>query len=877
MYNPDQHYLRWTAPITTQFTDQESRTFLWFDGASYDAERNFLPYFFQKQKISDGTSSATATLVDPVYEALDQASLSVMGFGAGYIGSQPEVKTTVSISRKETFANVTVLPFRRNPVTGAMERLVSFQLRISENGRRDARFGVTPQFANNSVLATGTWYKIGVVNTGVQKIDYNFLSNMGIDMSALDPRNIRIYGNGKGQLSFKNSVAHEDDLQEYSIVVQGEADGVFDTQDYILFYGISPNSWTFDSTDMHFHHHVHDYSDTTYYFLNTDLGPGKRVTQRSSSSLTPTDVVTSFDDYKFFESNNTNLIKSGREWYGEEFDIINQYSYQFNFPNIDPSSPACAEVDLVSRCDAQNYYTVTAQSTSATITISNTSSSCYYCPFANPGNAKLCFNPGGPSILVTVTRQANQYAVTGWMNWVRVNARRFLTMTNGQMFFRDSRSAGPGKVSQFVMGNYNASQTIWDVTDFANIYQQNGTVGGGNYTWVVPTDSLHEFVCFDGTQYETPVYHGPVANQNLHALQPADLIIISYPDFLPQALELAQFHATMQNFSYVIVTPQQIYNEFSSGEQDATALRDFVRMLYWRAGSPSQTPRFLLLFGDGSYDNKHRVAANSNFIPTFQNLNSVGLTESYTSDQFYTLMDSNEGEWDDSSDNGDCDIGVGRLPVRNTTEAEDMVNKVKHYMTMPQPVYNLSACSAAGQCSKGGEWRNCVTFIGDDEDNDIHMSQADQLATYVSTNYPTYNIDKIYLDAYQQEQTPGGERYPAVNAAFDQRVDKGCLILNYTGHGGEVGLAHERILEVSQINAWTNLCNMPLFVTATCEFSRFDDPARTSAGEYVLLNSNGGGIGLLTTVRLVYSTPNFNLNQKFYECAFNPVNGEMPC
>ena len=170
-----------------------------------------------------------------------------------------------------------------------------------------------------------------------------------------------------------------------------------------------------------------------------------------------------------------------------------------------------------------------------------------------------------------------------------------------------------------------------------------------------------------------------------------------------------------------------------------------------------------------------------------------------------------------------------------------------------------NSCTSQVSGSPFGDWRNTVCFIADDEDGDLHISDANKLATLVDTSYNNINVDKIYLDSYQQVATPGGDRYPTVSEAINKRVEKGCLVLNYTGHGGEVGLAHERIIEVSQINSWNNKNNLPLFFTATCEFSRFDDPERTSAGEYVFLNPNGGGIALFTTVRLVFASPNFSL------------------
>ena len=868
----DKREIRWSAPVNSAFSDTEKRSFLSFDGVTYDAERDFLPLFTESRKLPIGSTSATAKIYNAIYTPLDQASLISIGRSTSFLSDQVKIEVSVLISRREPIANVSIIPLRINAVTGQVEKLLSFDIEIqsSENANRIVPFS---QFASNSVLASGTWHRIGVTLNGVYKVDYNFLAGLGLDMSTLDPATIRLYGNGHGQLPFSNSGIHQDDLNEYAIEVQDQnSNGIFDSNDLMLFYGTTPNSWTFNSGDNHFHHAVHKYCDTTYYFLTTDLGPGKRILSQASTITPPNQIVNAFDDYQFHEYDNENLIKSGREWYGEKFDILNSYSFAFVFPNIVDTSNASVEVNLISRCDIANSYAVNAQTTSGVLSTGFISSACYYCTYAASGNTNISFHPTNSLINVSITKQ-NATAV-GWLNWIRVNARRKLIMNGSQMSFRDSRTAGLGNISQFTLDGAMPSLKVWDVSDLSNVALQSTVSVNTTLEWKIPTDYVHEFIAFDGLSFQTPVNFGTVANQNLHSMQAVDFIIVTHPDFQTQAQELADLHSTFDSLSYLIVNPQQIYNEFSSGMQDVTAIRDFVRMIYSRALSQTDLPRYLLLYGDGSYDNKHRLPSNSNFIPTFQNLNSLTPTESYVSDQYFTLLDD-AGGWDSGSDVGAMDIGVGRFPVRSGYEAQVMVDKVRQYMTRQTPVSNVAVC-ATDRCSNGGEWKNWIAFIGDDEDSDIHMSQANQLATFVDTTYDNFNIDKIYLDAYQQQQTPGGERYPDVNAAIDKRQALGSLILNYTGHGGEVGWAHERILEVSQVNGWTNSCNMPLFVTATCEFSRYDDPFRTSAGEYVLLNSAGGGIGLLTTVRLVYSTPNFVLNQNFYECAFEKVNGEMP-
>ncbi|MCX6294927.1 MAG: type IX secretion system sortase PorU, partial [Bacteroidetes bacterium] len=594
------------------------------------------------------------------------------------------------------------------------------------------------------------------------------------------------------------------------------------------------------------------YSDTAYYFINVDLGAGKRIQNQASSVLPPTNNVSSFDDYGFHENDNVNFIKSGRQWYGELFDNIVSYNFAFDFQNIDGTVPATVKAAIASRdITSAASYSVVSQTGSTNISIPSTPGDSYS-EYAVSGSGCFSFNPINPSVVVTVNKLTAD--AMGWLDYVEVNARRQLTMAGDQMAFRDAQSLGAGNIAQYTLGSTLPIQ-IWDVTDPTNVSLQSTSLVGSNFQFELPADTLREFVAFNGLSYYAPEISGKVANQNLHALSNKDFIIIAHPDFYTDALQLAAYHEAHDSLSTIVVTPQEIYNEFSSGAQDISAIRDFVKMFYDRATTASELPQYLLMYGDGSYDNKKRFASNTNFIPTYQSLNSSVLTNSYVTDDFYGLLDDGEGLWSPSDA---LDIGIGRLPVKNKTESNGVLNKIINYTrTGFVPTVTNNGCSNLSSNTTFGDWRNVVCFIGDDEDGGLHEMDANKLATMVDTADNDYNIEKIYLDAYVQEA-------------------KGCLIMNYTGHGGEVGLAHERIVEVSDINGWKNFNNLPLFFTATCEFSRFDDPERTSAGEYVLLNPVGGGIALFTTVRLVFASGNFALNRDFYQQAFTPIGGKMP-
>jgi hypothetical protein len=848
--------IKWNNAHLINYTDVESYYTIGFDNASYPQEFDFLPTLLIKKNISNNTSSINVKLINTIYEEFP-ANFNINSLkGINKIISEPIIETHIAFQQKQAIGHIYIVPIRKNENTGKFERLTAFdiQLNATEENKQNP---TTKSFTANSVLANGTWYKIGVSRNGIYRIDYNFLVGLGIQPESINPRNIRIYGNGGKMLPERNADFAYDDLIENAIFVQGESDGKFDSQDFILFYGQEPHTWKLNSSNGLFEHQLHLYSDTTYYFLNVDLGLGKRIATISSSSLMPTHTITSFNDYAFSEKENINLIKSGRLWFGETFDAITNYNFGFSFPNLDINSTTHIKTQVAARHDVSTQFTVNAHGNAQTILVGNTPTSCYYCSYASLNNNTLSINtPPGNAINVNV-----QYAKTGsaigWLDYIEVNTMRQLIMAGDQMSFRHAASVGTGNIAEYILSNYTSDLQVWDVSDPFNINRINGTINGSNFSFRLNSSTLREFIAFKNQNYLTPVRVGRINNQNLHALNFADFLIVTHPQFMQQANELADFHRS-DGLSVHVVNVDEIYNEFSSGSRDISAIRNFVRMFYERASTQAEMPKYLLLFGDGSFNNRSSGGNNTNFIPTYQSNNSLEPTASYVSDDFFGLLDPNEGGW--LSPNIELiDIGIGRFPVKNRNEAQAVVNKIKAYNTT----------------STMRNWRNIIAFVGDDEDGSLHTMDAEKLAVLVDTTYKNYNIEKIYFDAYRQESTPGGQRYPEVNEAIKRRVEQGSLIVNYTGHGGETGWAHERVLTVQEIDSWRNK-NMPLFFTATCEFSRFDDPNRTSAGELVLLNPDGGGIGLFTTVRLVYSFPNYVLNKCFYENVFEEFNGDMP-
>lgn len=789
------------------------------------------------------------------------------------ITSDYEVIAHTSLQRGQSISFALIKPIRLT-AQGEYKKLLTYSFRVTNKNSLIGGRKSTRSFATESVLkdGSGDWYKIGVLSNGIYKITGAYLSNLTGEINPASDA-IHLFGNSEGMLPVNNNVYRPDDLLENAIYMNDGGDGVFDENDYLLFYGAGPDD-IYINADNLFEHVNNVYSDTSYYFVNIDpFRSPKRISNQNQSASSPNVTVTLFNDYKYIEKDEINMIKSGSEWYGDEFDVLTTRTYSFNFPNI-ANDTMIIDIDVLgSHVSSSNSFTISSPSPNfinQNIGIASTGNG-QYDPPAKRGNGRIELVPGNSSLNLNFQYNKPDASAKGWLNNIKVNARRQLTYSGSPLFFADLESYGTGQVAEYLLQNTNSVDFVWELTDPSNITAVNFTDNGSNLSFVMDADSLRSFVAFGGASFSQPIAFHKLANQNLHAMTPADYLIVTAPEFLTQAERLADFH-TGRGLSVQIATTRQVYNEFSSGMVDATAIKDFARMFYERAaGNPSKMPKYLLLFGDGSYDNKYRLAGNHNFVPTYQSPEALFSTVSYVTDDYFALLDTNEG-----INNLDLvDIGVGRFIATNLVDATAMVDKTIHYMTRTGSL--VSNCSTCDNQNDGtlGDWRNTVAFVSDDEDGGAYVTGTENyIISQLNTNHPVFNYEKIYLDAYPQASTPGGERYYEAAEQIKNQVQEGCLIINYMGHGGEAGWAHERILDIPTINNWTNYNRLPLFMTATCEFTRFDDPGRVSAGELVFLNKNGGGCALFTTTRLVFSSGNTALNANFYQNVFNEVSGE---
>lgn len=770
---------------------------------------------------------------------------------------------TVKVARKNIL-QVRVLPVWKEGTR--YYKLISAKMRVSGNSKSRNR---SLSWAEHSVLADGTWYKFALAKDGVYKIDRTFLTSLGVDVANINPQQINIYGNGGEQLPFSNSIERYDDPRKNAILVSGESDGSFDQNDYILFYGKGPDSWTFNETDQHFVHSKHPWSDSAFYFIRVDDPDPLRIQLADLQTGNENGIVDAFTDRQFIETENVNLNKSGREFFGDRFDLTLSVTYPFSVQNLLPQE-AYFEASVAARSlGVSSMFEISIGGEEMTLTPSATSDGTTS-NVANLANGGMTFIPTAGNTLNVVTNFVKAVSdAEGWLDYLRIQVRRQLAQVGSQMQFRDPLSVGAGNVSRFTLQNTSPASLIWDITDHTRPTVIAATAFGNNgLEFTVSTEELKEFIVFSDFNYLTPVAIGVIENQDLHGLNDIDLVVVTNDRFISAAEEYASIHEN-DGLTIAVVSTRQIFNEFSSGSNDPTAIKMLMKMLYDRAdGDESLAPKYLQIIGDGTYQNRN-LPFNSAHVITYQSANSVSPTNSYVSDDYFGFLDDIYGEG-----LGDkMQIGVGRIPSETVAEAMSYLNKVRIYRASNTSLDGDAFCLGDAEPSPYGAWRNTITLVTDDMDGNggpteaVHMANSDEHANTIYSDYNEYDVAKIYMDAYQQVSTPGGERYPEAEDAIRRRVENGSLIVNYIGHGGERGWAHERVLNTTTIQEWTNINRLPVFMTATCELARFDDPEVKSAGEMLLLNPNGGCIATLTTTRIVFSGSNQQLNRAFFDIA----------
>jgi len=833
-----------------------------FAGAILD-DYTGLALFYKKININHNNS------ILPFLQVLDETKLSsaLPDSIINKLDYTYRIHSTYGIERKQAYGIVTILPYRKDSYNNIYQ-LNNFN--INWNKKTEAQKISATTYTAHSVLSSGAFYKISITQTGIHRIDYELLSSMGMNVSGLSCDAIKLYGNGGAMLPLLNADPRADDLTENAIdIIDINNNGIFESEDFILFYAQGPDTWKWNSSKQKFEHINNIYTDVSYYFITSSVGIGLRMSTLGSSAI-PTDTANNYNFYYVYENDLDNPSNGGQFFFGESFRSMSNFSKTFELPltNYD-SAIVDYNIGAISSVSNINFNT-NINGHIFTNNIGYVSPGISY-PVTAISYLQSNKIPYTNAVTLNMTASMpSEAAANAWLDFIRINARPTLAIMNGHTTFRDMSTVAAGANVNYQIANCNSSTRVYQVTNGTLPLKITGTLSGSFYSFTAEASQLHEYVAVNPESAIIPITQGPVANQDLHGIGQPDYVIITHPNFITQAERLAQHHRDNSDLDVIVVNIFEIYNEFSSGQQDAMAVRDFMKMLYDRAGSDEDLlPQYLLLFGDGSFDYKdvektvYSNFENTNFVPTYESSVTFDPLNNFVSDDLLACYDYNEGN--PMSDINKLDVGIGRFTCRNINEAKSIVDKIIHYDTSP-------ACM--------GSWRNKLVFWGDDEDYDQHMRYSEYLADTVKQNHPIYNINKIYLDAYNQIISPGGARYPDANKALMDNFYFGNLITNYYGHGSERRLTHEATFTLEDINSLNNINNMPLVITGTCDFSRFDDPNVFAAGEQLFMNPNGGAIAMMTTVRVVFSNENHGLVSSFYKnifptTTFTPALGDI--
>ena len=717
------------------------------------------------------------------------------------------------------------------------------------------------RYTESSVLSSGKWMQLKVTQNGIYKLTYDEIKKMGF----ADPSKVSLYGYGGWILNEDFTKPYIDDLPEVSVYVEKGSDGVFNSGDYLLFYGRGTTKWNYSSASNCFEHENNPYSTYGSYFLSdSESGPKEMSMQTSTNS--PEATISVFDDYVLHEVDSIGIINSGRELFGENF-VGSRQSQVFNFlfPGI-TSDPAQICLSFASAPRTITPVSLFVEDERImSLDMSPTGET-----YKKADLKKAWRSWSGEKkerVSVTVSYNSTGQSVA-YLDFICFNIKRKLQSYNEAFtLFRSKESLA--KNSRYVISDANSSSLVWDVTNNFDPQLMKTTTDGGQLAFSDNASStVKEYVLLDlSKSFPSPEVAGEIKNQDLHALPQTEYVIITPETYMSQANRLAEAHRAMSGLHVTVVQDTWIFNEFSSGTRDATAFRRFMKMFYDRAQTVEERPKYLLLFGDALFDNRHltpdgKKQNQKNYLLSFQVKESVYERFSYGTDDYFGFLDDNEGvviELDA------LDIGIGRFPVSSVSQAENAANKVIAYMNNTQY----------------GSWKNKIIFTADDTDEITvstssnfcgHAKEADGTARIIQTNHPEYIVDKFYMDAYRPVLVNGKKTYPDAKKSFLDSLKEGCFLLDYTGHGSTRAWSAEDMLQISDIRNM-KFENLPLWITATCDFGWYD-AISTSAGEEVFLNKNSGGIALFTTTRVVVSNWNFELNKLFMKHLFSKTNGE---
>lgn len=787
----------------------------------------------------------TALVEYPEFVEVTKAEAKLLKLIKAEIGEDINVSTMLGVSSKRGLLDVSFVPIVKRD--GKYLKLVSCKLKIESQASLHSKSAASSfgraagveRYKAHSVLSSGKWYKIRVSEEGIYRLTKSYLS--GIGFKNIDK--VKVYGYGgrlqNHAISYGTYINSDyDDMEEIPLCRRGDAllffaEGTVKWSNWSLSIASNPNG------ECSATHTNNTYSSYSYYFITEGENPLRMAELETPETTEQT--LTTYPEHFLIDNDAFSWYSGGRSFY-DSYDFANGNSknYTIETPDIDPECVAQLTVEF----SASSTSAVSAQISLNSNRLGVLSLSRLTSEYdkATTNNRVFAVNMTGNNSVLNITTPKG---VSARLDYIKVCYRRKLKMLNDFLVFSHYTT----RPSTMMLQGATTNTEIWRIGYPGNpVAKVPATLNGSTLAFDVANPTLRYVAVNLDATYPQPERVGEIANQDLHADSVADLVII-IPEsgkLLEQAQRLASHHETHDSLRVKIVRADLLYNEFSSGTPDAGAYRRYLKMLYDR-NTGNDLPKYLMLFGASVWDHRGVTPACRNLNPKdyllcYESEPSVSETTCYVNEDYFGMLDDGEGAnllYDK------VDLGVGRIPVSTPADAKTIVDKILRY----------------AENSDAGSWKNAVYMLADDGEINKHMKKAEEAAQIVETYYPDLKVGRIYWDAYQRVNTATGFRYPQITTDIHTAMEKGALIMNYSGHGAPYCISGERVLVTEDFKKFSS-SKIPLWVVASCEIAPFDREEE-NIGLECLLNPIGGGIGFFGSSRAVYSTQNSYINNYF--------------
>ncbi len=715
--------------------------------------------------------------------------------------------------------------------------------------------------ATSSVLAAGTWIKMEVADEGMYKIDANYLRSVGIDPASLNSlTDVKIFGADGRNIPENPVTPRPQDLPQLAVeYVDKNLNSKFDNDDYVLFYGQGISGWNYDPVLKQFRHYTNPYTFSNYYFLS--VGSSAPVRQMNVVAITSTSggKLNQVPGKVFFDEDRFNFNQSGQLWVSPPMNGNESRVISTKLTGWIPGTRVTYRYHVYSRSNTDAVFVVEESGVQiSSVVIDGKSDYDLNSPeftYANDAMPEITVTPSlvDQRSNVKFVYSVNSSVASGFIDWLNIFYSQQLSAASDVLVFASPDTSGVVEYS--ATGFTTNLMEVYEVSDMNNVrkisHQMEQSLGSLSFKDSLSTGTIKKYWTGTPAKYLTPKSAIKIPNSDLHGSNGAEFIIITHNEFKNEALRLKTHKENLpgaKKISTVVVDIDTVFNEFGIGMPDPTAMRDFIRHAAFQWNIKA---KYVLFFGDASYDYRSILKNDRSFVPTYETPQSNDKIRTYSNEDFFSYIDSNS--------TASVGIAHGRLTPRSIDDARFIVDRIIHYES------NTSL----------GTWKNRITIVADDiyatpdDPNDPnHTGQAEVLASIYTPK--DFDVKRIFLEEYPLVFTSSGRRKPDARRAILDQVNNGTLILNYIGHGNPKVWAHESVLTQDDVrNALTNSDRLTFIVAATCDWGRFDEAGESSSAEDVVFNAKGGAIGVLSATRAVYSHSNALTNQYFYSYLFS--------